>query len=246
MKYQVNPKFPGCSSLLAVIETEFDRSKCILQEGRNTIKKVQYKGTELVVKSFKKPHFINRIMYSFLRTSKAKRSYQYSLKIANFVPEAIAFIELHQNGLIANSYFICEHFDYDFTIRAPLTDSNYPEREAIYKAFAKFTFELHQQGILHRDYSPGNILIKQVGDRYIFKIIDLNRMDFKQLSFEHRMRNFAMLWASDADLNLIMLEYAKLAELEPSKCQQLAQFYNHKNKRIKNFKKRLKGMPVND
>ncbi|MCJ8297643.1 MAG: hypothetical protein MJK13_01735 [Pseudomonadales bacterium] len=246
MKYQVNPKFPECSSLLAVIESEFDRSDCILQEGRNTIKKIQYKDTELVVKSFKKPHLINRIMYSFLRESKARRSYQYSLKISKFVPQAVAFIERHERGLIASSYFVCEFFDYDLTIRAPLTDSHYPDREAIYKAFATFTYELHQQGILHRDYSPGNILIKRVDSRYIFKIVDINRMDFKALSFTDRMRNFAMLWASDIDLDFIIREYANLAGLEPSKCQQLAQFYNQKNKRLKNFKKRLKGKPVND
>ncbi|EPJ48532.1 MAG: hypothetical protein OFPI_29160 [Osedax symbiont Rs2] len=246
MKYQVNAKFAQCSSLLTVIESEFERSDCILQEGRNTIKKIQYNGTELVVKSFKKPNFINRIMYSFFRESKAKRSYQYSLKISKFVPEAIAFIECHQSGLIANSYFICEYFDYDLTIRAPLIDSSYPDREVIYKAFAKFTFELHQQGIYHRDYSPGNILIKRLNGSYQFKIIDLNRMDFKVLSFSDRMRNFAMLWASDLDLDLIVQEYARLAGLQQSKCQQLAQSYNHKNKRLKNFKKRLKGKPVND
>ena len=139
MKSQINPKFPEYSSLLAVIETEFDRSDCILQEGRNSIKKIQYKGTELVVKSFKKPHFVNRVMYSFLRQSKARRSYLYSLELAKFVPEAIAFIERYESGLIGNSYFICEFFDYDLTIREPLTDSSYPDREVIYKAFAKFT-----------------------------------------------------------------------------------------------------------
>ena len=70
-------------------------------------------------------------------------------------------IEFYKFGLLDESYFVSEKFDYDFTIREPLLDINFPNKNEILKIFAKFTFQLHEVGIFHFDYSPGNILIKK-------------------------------------------------------------------------------------
>ena len=44
-------------------------------------------------------------------------------------------------------------------------------------AFARYTAALHQAGILHLDYSPGNILIHHNEiDGYSFSLVDVNRM----------------------------------------------------------------------
>ncbi len=59
---------------------------------------------------------------------------------------------------------------------------------------------LHKNNILHLDYSPGNILIKEADGRHIFKIVDINRMIFKNLSLDERLKNFYMLWAKDEDM----------------------------------------------
>lgn len=244
MKYQLNPQFTHCEPLILNIDDAFAASDQVLQEARNTIKKVSFEGVDYVVKSFKKPNLLNQLLYTFARQSKACRSYQYSLKISQFVPRGVAYVEFFNAGLITKSYFISECFDYDFTIREVLTDPEFSDREAIYRAFAQFTYQLHEQGILHRDYSPGNILIKRQDSTYIFKIIDINRMSFKAMTIPQRMKNFYMLWASDSDMTLIAKEYARQAKLDERQCIALACEYNQKNKRFKNFKKRLKGRPV--
>ena len=44
-------------------------------------------------------------------------------------------------------------------------------------AFARYTAALHKAGILHLDYSPGNILIHQnETNEYSFSLVDVNRM----------------------------------------------------------------------
>jgi len=243
---QTNPQNSNSQAIIESVEALFQASDVVLQDGRNQIKKVRFEECDYVVKSFKRPNLLNRLLYTYVRPSKAKRSYEYSLKIADFVPQAIGFSESYEGGLIANSYFVSEMYDYEFTIREPLLDVNFAQRESIFKAFAKFSYELHQRGVLHKDFSPGNILLKKRGDQFEFKIIDINRMGFGELSVEARMRSFKMLWASDDVMDLIIAEYARIAQLDVELCQELARAFNQRNKRIKNFKKRLKGRPVTD
>ncbi len=57
--------------------------------------------------------------------------------------------------MISQSYFVAQRFEYDFTIREPLLDKDFRDRDKIFRAFAGFTCRLHQKGILHKDYSPG-------------------------------------------------------------------------------------------
>lgn len=246
MKSQTNPKISNSPAIIENLESLFQASDVVLQDGRNQIKKVRFDDGDYVVKSFKRPNYLNRLLYTYLRPSKAKRSYEYSIKIADFVPQAIGFVECYEGGLLAKSYFVSDMYDYDFTIREPLLAVDFEQRDSIFKAFAKFSYELHQQGVLHKDFSPGNILIKKQADQFEFKIIDINRMNFGELSVEMRMRSFKMLWASDDVMDLIIAEYARIAQLDVTLCQKLAREFNQRNKRIKNFKKRLKGRPVTD
>ncbi|MDD2699107.1 MAG: hypothetical protein PHF17_09930 [Arcobacteraceae bacterium] len=223
----------------------FDATNSI-HKARNEIKIINYNSQDLVIKSFKVPHLINKVVYAFFKDSKAKKSYENSIKIINFVPKPIGYVEFTKFGLVEDSYFISEHFKYDFTIREPLLDINFEDKNLVFKQFAKFTYDLHQNGIYHQDYSPGNILIKKEENKYIFKIVDINRMTFKELSLDECLENFAKLWAKDEDLKIIIKEYAKLVKEEEIDCISRALKYSQKHKNFKNFKKRLKGKKVVD
>lgn len=233
------------NQLLIKIISYFQNSNNSIHKARNEIKVINYNNEEVIVKSFKVPHIINKIVYSFFRDSKAKKSYDYSIKIIDFVPKPIGYVEFQRFGLIHDSYFVSKNFNYDFTIREPLLDENFENREEVFRAFARFTFELHEQNIFHKDYSPGNILIKKEEDTYIFKIVDINRMGFFELSQKDRAKNFSKLWASDEVLKIIAKEYSKHYSVD-KKFQEQILYYNQKNKNIKNFKKRLKGKKVDD
>ena len=59
------------------------------------------------------------------------------------------------------------------------------------------------------DHSLGNTLIKKVGGKYEFFLVDLNRMKFHSMSFKERMKNFAKLSPKNLMLDIMSEEYAK-------------------------------------
>ncbi len=223
------------------IKSNFKNSNNSIHKARNELKIIDSN----VIKSFKKPLLLKSIYYTFT-PSKAKRSYLYSLKLKEFAPKPVGYIEFYENGLLTDSYFVSKEFKYDFTIREVLLEKNFEDKKEILKEFAKFTFKLHEENILHLDYSPGNILIKKVKGEYIFKVVDLNRMKFTTLSLVDKLKNFNKLWANDEDIDTIVGEYAKIINYDKKEAVMIAQKFNNKNKYIKNFKKRLKGIPVVD
>lgn len=242
-KHIINPAFKQFEELLLNIKSYFQENTSTIHKARNELKIITYNDIQTVVKSFKVPNIINKIAYTFFRDSKAKKSYDYSLKLGHFTPTPIGYIEFYQSGLLDESYFISEKFEYDFTIREPLIQKDFANRDAIFKSFARFTLELHNAGIFHHDYSPGNILIKKEKEHYMFKIVDVNRMSFHPLSEDDRAKNFAKLWASDDDLAIIAQEYAKDYETQDDFVKKVL-FYSLQNKKRKNFKKRLKGQEI--
>lgn len=228
------------SPILSDIQGYFSKSKHSIWDKRNKLKIIAIEEQNLIIKSFKIPHIINKIAYTFLRNSKAHRSYDNSLKILEFVPKPIGYAEFFKFGLLYDSYFVCEKYDYDFTIREPLTQSDFPDKEAVFKGFASFTHALHRKGVEHLDYSPGNILIKKLDDgEYEFKIIDVNRMKFKKFTKKECLENFAKLWSNDEDLKIIITEYAKLILMDEEEALSIVRKASQKHKDKKNLKKKL-------
>ena len=244
MKYEVSDH--KYKDFMKNIQVDFQHSTDSLYVGRNTLKRLHIFDVDIVVKSFKVPHFINKVAYTFFRASKAKKSYNNSKKIAAFTPEPIGYIEYFRFGLLFDSYYACKEYKYDFTIREPLVNNNFKNRDEIFRAFARFTYTLHNHHVEHLDYSPGNILIKQLESVYEFKIIDVNRMRFRDLSMYERIENFSKLWAKDEDLKVIASHYATLIEMNKDEAIKIALSASQKHKNRKNFKKRLKGKKVVD
>ncbi len=191
-------------------------NKEVLQEGRNFVVKTKLTdGQEVVIKSFIKPHFINRFVYCFLRKSKAKRSFEYAQKLQSMgigTPEPIAFFEEFTKGGLAASYYISEFQTYDLTYRELVLVPDYPDHENILRQFTQFSFRLHEKGILFKDHSSGNTLIEKKSDgEYHFYLVDLNRMQFyEKVNFQQRMHNLRRLTPKKDMVEVMADEYAKL------------------------------------
>ena len=243
-KYKINHLYAHFESFILNIRNDFRENSHSIHKARNELKIITYQKKELVVKSFKVPNLPRRLYYTLFRDSKAKKSYDYSVKIGKFTPEPIAYIEFYNNGLLSDSYFIAKKFEYDFTIREPLLETDFKDRQSIFESFAEFTFQLHSKGILHKDYSPGNILIRKDEHGYLFKIVDINRMEFKILSLEERLKNFNKLWAQDEDLKMIIDRYVSLLNEDKDRCINIALAYNQKHKNKMILKNRLRGKHI--
>ena len=185
------------------------------EEGeRNTIKNVTSQNIDLNIKSFKVPHLVNRIAYSYFRKSKANRSFEYAntlLKLGVNTPKPLAYFEYSVFDFLKNSYYVSNQFHCDLTYRELTNNLNYPDYDTILREFTRFTFDLHEKGVNFLDHSPGNTLIKknESTGKYDFYLVDLNRMKFHEMSFEDRMKNFAKLTSREDMVRVMSNEYSK-------------------------------------
>ncbi|MBP0903898.1 lipopolysaccharide kinase InaA family protein [Mariniflexile gromovii] len=216
-------------------------------QDRNSLKLFKLNGLTLNVKSFRIPNIVNQIAYRFFRKSKAQRSFEYANKLKALhigTPQPIAFYEFKTPFLFKKSYYISEHLDYDITYRELTTDLNYPNHEAILRAFTRFTYKLHEQNIHFLDHSPGNTLIQLNNGDYKFYLVDLNRMNFEPMDFETKIKNFSRLTIHKSMVEVMSDEYAKCSgddyEAVFNLMWQSTEEFQEKFHRKRRLKKKLK------
>lgn len=205
------------NELLDVIDNFNEKGKLFDNRIRNKIKLFEFNGFTINVKSFKKPNFINKIVYRYFRKSKAKRSFKFANKLLENgigTPQPIAFYENFDLIGLNDSYYISEHLNCDLTFRELVLQPDYPEWELILRKFTQFSYKLHQKGIEFKDHSPGNTLIKKnENDDYDFYLVDLNRMEFHStMSFNMRMKNLCRLTPYKEMIAIMSNEYAKSSQ----------------------------------
>lgn len=213
MKIIFNTNYIKDKSDILDLVNDFDRSGIELgNQKRNTIKLFNIGKRKINIKSFKSPNFINSLIYDTFRKSKAQRSYEYANKLINLgvlTPLPIAYIQNSSFIRLKQSYYITEHLDYDFTFREISRDLSFDDSVNALKAFTRFTYNLHEKGINFLDHSPGNTLIKKYRSGYDFYLVDLNRMEFKQMTLLDRMKNFSRLSHSEDVVKIMSCEYAQ-------------------------------------
>lgn len=216
MNLVIHPKYNISETDLISIVKNFNSTGTMLADGkRNKIKIFDYQDRKLNVKAFKVPIFINKIIYGYVRPSKAKRSFEYASLLINKgigTPQPIAYIENKGVFGLKDSYYFSEHIDADLTYRELVLQPEWPNHEEILRQFTQFCFKLHENGIEFKDHSPGNTLIKRgLNDQYDFYLVDLNRMNFHDtMSFELRMKNLSRLTPKKEMIAVMSHEYAKL------------------------------------
>ena len=163
---------------------------------------------DTVIKSFAIPPLWRGIIYGLCTKSKARRSYEYASRMSNLTPAPIAYREVRVCGVLRESAYVCELSKAQYTFNDLIGNKTFPNRDTILQAIGRFTAVLHQQGILHRDYSGGNILFNEDGS--LVQVIDLNRIRFaKQLCRQQRLQNFERLNIDREALRTMVTAYAQ-------------------------------------
>jgi tRNA A-37 threonylcarbamoyl transferase component Bud32 len=239
--YKNNENF---NPFLLNIKEYFQNNSQTIHKARNELKIIEYEGVETVVKAFKVPNLLNQIIYAYCRDSKAKKSYDNAVKLQKLginTPTPIGYIEFYKNFLFKESFFVSQKQEYAFTIRAPLRDLDFTDRKRIIKKFVAFTYNLHQNGVYHKDYSAGNILVIKNGDDYEFSVVDINRMEFKPVGVKLGLDNFAKLWLDENSLEIIAKEYAKLANIGEENAIKMLRKSDKSLKSFVEFKRKIRG-----
>lgn len=216
MEFKISPNHEKNTIFLQNCITNFDTSGIDFIKGaRNIIKLFEHNEIVYNIKSFKKPNIFNQIVYRFFRQSKSKRSYDYAsilLQKNIGTPEPIAYFEKYNFLGLQQSYYVCQHIEADLTFTNLNTTPDFPNHEQILREFAKFSFQLHENGIEFLDHSQGNTLIKKNSSgNYDFYLVDLNRMKFHQsMDLGLRMKNLCRLTPKRYMVEIMSQEYAKL------------------------------------
>lgn len=225
----IHPSYKGLSSFIEDIPNIFDLEGTLIFQGRNQLKHYRINDIDLIVKRFKRPHILNRFVYVTIRLSKAARSYKNALRLETLkitTPTPVAYIEERSWGL-SYSYYITTELKNMVEIRNIHSLYNEEDAYKILTAFGNYTARLHKQGILHKDYSAGNILFRMEEGQIYFSLVDINRMRFGAVSTEQGYKNFERLWLSDSDFVTIAKAYAQERNLDPEEAIKRICFYKN-------------------
>lgn len=213
IKFEIGKDFYPWKDELLKLPLRLETEGEVLKANRNVIKKLKLENKVLNIKSFKIPHFINKIAYAYFRKSKARRSFEYAETLIRKgipTPTPVAYIEKREGlGWMTSSYYISLQLD-EPTFR-DLRNNKPDDWERLLRAFTRFTYDFQQKGVYFLDHSPGNTLIRRTDEgKYEFYLVDLNRMKFKKLTLEEGLKNFSRLGISKEDAGIIADEYALL------------------------------------
>ncbi len=165
-----------CQSLLSLPSCE------LLLDSRNRVGKVELAVSQtrkrmVVIKEFR-TRGIDKLKTA-VQPSKASKAWRgtSSLYLKGFnTPCPVAFLEQRTGRFVEQSYFISEMIDNVEEIRFLFPRLEPNKLKELLSALASYLSRIRSEGLLHRDLSDGNILVKKDGDGFKFYFIDTNRI----------------------------------------------------------------------
>lgn len=232
MQYiQTSSYFQAYRESLLDLVSQFSTRGVYLYNQRNQIKEFKLDDWTVVIKSYKKPHLLNAFIYHYLRASKCRRSFYFAQRLNSLdipTPEPIAFIENSCNGLLCESYFIYKKCPYSQNLYHLRGESLDKSNRELLRALALFSADMHEKGVFHKDFSPGNILYQYNESGYQFSLIDINRMAFGAVSMKRACIGFRRLWGGDEMISYFAEQYANIRGFDPKECARMALLYNRR------------------
>mgnify|MGYP003304570307 CR=1 FL=1 len=218
MRIEINPQYDMMREWITALPTTFATQGEVIYDARNQIRVIDSPWGKVNVKRYCQPNLFNRFIY-LVRRTKAERAYRNAFRLRQYgidTPETIGYI-LCNKGLIKESYLVTRQME-NREMLYMLGDGKIEGRETMLDAFAKFAAKMHDCGVLHKDFSPGNILTQQVDGEWQFALVDINRIYFGKVGAQKGCRNFARLWGTKALFEYIAPRYAQQRHLSPTRC----------------------------
>lgn len=199
MKLYINPQYECLrSDINKVLEGNYVATEVFCHK-RNVVERFTMQGREYVIKIYRQPNCLNRVVYTFLRKSKAERAYRNALRLIEMgidTPVPVAYAEKRSCGLFKTGYFISEYLPHRLLRDMPAELESENGKEQLTRDFVNFALEMHGKGVLPLDFNSSNIFChydKEAG-HYRFAITDINRMRFGKIpSMSVAMRSFEQL-----------------------------------------------------
>ncbi len=224
-KYEITKCAMQSDDLLNLVRhlpEEFSKLGTIIHDGRNCIRRVRIKGLEdlgiqeVVIKRYHKPNIFQRLDYTFIRHSKAHRSYDYAnimLQRGIGTPTPLAYVEEWRHHIFLCCYYICAATE-GFQLKEQIE-----EDDRLCVAFARFVAKMHEQGILHGDLNSTNTLCvadETAPNGFRFSVVDINRARIfpEAIPLEKCLKDFYTFSAEPATYQHFVQEYLKCRNAE--------------------------------
>jgi hypothetical protein len=217
-KFLVNPKYEALKPAIIHILSAFEVEGTVIHHKRNFIKVFDIDGLKVNVKQYHAPSLVNRYVYSYgIRKPKGMRAYEYPTILSGKgieTPEPIAYVEYRNRiGLLGVTYLLSVQCDYEHTLYE-VKDMKRGAYETLAKNVAHFAAEMHLKNVMHKDFTPGNILWRYDENGYHFSIVDINRMYFGKVSPKQGLLNLKKLWGPKRFIEILVCEYARERKID--------------------------------
>lgn len=250
MKIRIHPEFTKYEHFIKGIPEGKYTPIEIYCNLRNTVTKIEVDDRIFVIKKYKKPTFLNRFVYTWIRKSKARRSFEYADRLLSYGVETatpVAYIEERKGGLFNIGYFVSDYLPYPVLPQSKELEAD--EKELLDQQFIEFTAHLHEIKIIHKDYNPYNIFYHKVEEKYHFALVDINRMDFGKNNFTLWMQAVNQLNMGVGESAEFVEKYAEIRNLDVLKCLVVLfknRKYRRQRERMKIIFKRIFGIQPKD
>ena len=195
---------------LGIIGDFYKECSC-LHQGRNTVKLVttSFWPRPLVVKRFGTPNVFQRIgaLWKGDRGLRAYRNAEELQRRGFATPKPILYVDADGAGV-----YIATEVD----TGAPLCQFIGQEdvEDALADSFAAFTYDLHNAGIVHRDYNNTNIRVRSGHGGWTFSLIDVDRMSIDKYgvrpSAGKRLKNLRLFSDAGSFYKKVLMRYVAL------------------------------------
>lgn len=244
LRIVLNPAFRSLSGFFSELTRSGVPAKARkIYDIRNKVYVHKVEGYQLNIKAFKVPGWFQGIVYSTIRRSKARRSYENARRLLQLgfdTPTPVGYIELRRGMRLHQSYYVSIQVDAK-DVRAARDTAEGPEIE---RAVAALMVQMHDAGVFHKDFTDRNVLYnRDKNGQPRLMLIDLNRMSFGVKNRNKLLKNFARIHDDSADETAKLAEnYAEISGLDKAQTASKAVSIYNAHRRAKQRNHRLKNI----
>ena len=113
LKVDIDPKYSRYASEISAIPSAYDNLNVTKTfcNNRNCVSLIKVRDFDWVLKRYRRPIFINSVIYTFIRPNKAVRAYRYAKRLLEMgieTPYPVAYMATYRFGLFDIGYFISD------------------------------------------------------------------------------------------------------------------------------------------
>ena len=242
VSFKINTSYSYIRDFIFCIPECFNTIGEVIYKDRNEVKRISYRNENLIIKRYKSLGIFKGIIYTFFRSSKAKRAYFNALRLNEIdilTPEPIAYCHVYKNGLIKDCYFLSKEYigNSCFEIHEECES-----RAEIIEKLVEFLSKMHKKGFFHADAGLSNFLYNKTS-KISVSVIDTNRAKFskEEISQEKCLVDLSRLSHDKKVLSEIVKTYAKVRGWDEEYCSRKVLYFLNKFEKRKIFLYKLKG-----